>query len=619
MKKITLARKFTRRANRLFILTISIVVTMLLASYLKDTLYYSTEIGNNALKRGASTVEKLFKDYLLITEELSMKIEHDIALNHNISREDMVLLLQKELEAHKYVIGVGIVFEPNAYDGKDEQYVNKPYHDETGRFIPYVTGASCVAVVGYQTSEFYQKPKKLNSQYITNPYTYNVEGEDVMMTTIVSPIRDSENNFLGVVAFDIDIKRVDGVIDDFVTYDGAGSMAIIDSKGFYMAHTHKKNLIGKFLGEDTIEPEKRLESIVKGQPEHWFNLPLGCMGHPIHLTDNQTPWQLQTKVHAFKVFESFIYTLIVILIAIILAIIATTIRLRFFVRKMTKPLERLTVISEDISKGDLGVDINIDTNDEIGKLATAFKHMVDNLTEHMNEVKNGAENISSACRQLQGSSENLSSATNEQASVTEQISCNMQEMNATLQQTNEKGVVIKNETTDINDKMVTLREGAKEATELQIMIADKVAQIDEIAMQVRILSLNAAVEAARAGDYGKGFAVVAAEIQKLSDNTAIISKSINDLANQSKDRSLDASLIVNDIAEALTNLKRNVVDISNNTDEQAQGVAQVTNGTNHLTQGIQNVAANSEELASTVEELNNQSEILFELTKSYKF
>lgn len=617
MKKKTLGKKFTAVASTLFIIFGTLLCGSILYNYTVDAYNNNQTIGQQHLRLAQKQVENFYSKHINLTKTISTRLEYDINTNHKLERDQVIIWLKNELKQQNDAIGLGLIFEPNAYDGEDKRFVNSVFHDSTGRFIPYITANNYEAIVGYATEDYYLIPKETNKCFVTEPYKYMVDDKEIEMCTISTPIHNKANEFIGVVTCDISMQTILDYIDQLKVCDGAGSIAILNNDGQYITHT-KAELIGKNLHDDSQDAELRLQKLREGIEDNWYEHPYGAHALQLVVNPDQAYYQIQSKVHFYEVFKNLINTGIIIFILIIIASVIGVTTLQKMTNKYTRPLIDLKDIALKISAGDLTHDINIKTNDEINELAGAFKKMNANLKNSLEEILSSSENVSTACQQLQASGENMSSTTNEQASVTEEISCNMEEMNASIQQTAQQSNQIKQDTSIINSKMKDLEKGANIATRMQVEIAERVNLINEIARQIRILALNASVEAARAGEHGKGFAVVAAEVQKLSDNTSLVNSEIVEMATQSKESSIAANEIVKSISSLLNNLQENIYSVVNNTQEQASGVHQVTEASNNMNTGIQSIAASSEELTSTIEELNNQAEMLNELAKSYK-
>ena len=164
--------------------------------------------------------------------------------NHEfVTRELVNNILEEQLIAHPQLIGTYVGYEPNAFDGQDELYVNTPGHDSTGRFIPYwnrINGPiNLDPLKFYDTLDYYQGPKKSKSDVLTEPYFY----EGVFIVSYVSPImRDGE--FIGIAGVDVSLNYLDDVISDVKAFD-TGYAFMTGNTGILVSHPFKKDWIGK--------------------------------------------------------------------------------------------------------------------------------------------------------------------------------------------------------------------------------------------------------------------------------------------------------------------------------------------------------------------------------------
>lgn len=295
-------------------------------------------------------------------------------------------------------------------------------------------------------------------------------------------------------------------------------------------------------------------------------------------------------------------------------------------------------------------------------------HKISNLLKEISEnLAQSGEEVSAAAAKIKTSSEQLSQANAEQAASLEETAASIEEMNSMIKKNSEnakessrmsansqekaetgKKVVHKmisaiKEIDDSNNKIMTqIREGNKRIEEIVKVISDigeKTKVINDIVFQTKLLSFNASVEAARAGDDGKGFAVVAEEVGNLAQMSGNASKEISDmlekslhkvssivtetnesvqvLVDQGKIKVNEGSSIAKECAVVLEDIVTSIVrvaqmshDISSASMEQSQGVQEITKAVHQLDEVTQNNAATSEESATAAEQLAHQSNSL---------
>jgi len=290
-----------------------------------------------------------------------------------------------------------------------------------------------------------------------------------------------------------------------------------------------------------------------------------------------------------------------------------------------KSIQNLLVGMNKFAEGDLSASVTPETKgDDIEKLFVAFNEIVKKFNITILTLMDAVEATASASTQISSSTEEMAAGTQEQSSQTAEVAAAMEEMSRTIVETANNATISAEASRAASEKakegevkLNNSKEGMRQiVTSTQTVgkniysLANKTQQIgviaqviDDIADQTNLLALNAAIEAARAGEHGRGFAVVADEVRKLAENTTKATKEIADTIKSIQAEAKDANISMKQAGEAVNNgLHLN--------DEVGEVLTAILASIDNVTIQINQVAAASEEQSATAEQVSSNIEAI---------
>lgn len=297
------------------------------------------------------------------------------------------------------------------------------------------------------------------------------------------------------------------------------------------------------------------------------------------------------------------------------------------------PLQQLLVCVRSIGEGDLTVEIaELETSDEVGQLAVAFRQTQDDLKNIVKQIKSSADLVGHSVSELSSSSRQQAAGANQQSSaltetsstieelaaVSKQIADNAQKVAELAGQSLEGMEAIRLNTTEGADRIHTMGEKSQS-------IGEVVELIDDITKQTNLLALNASIEAARAGEAGRGFSVVATEIRKLATNVAGSTGQIREIIKEIRDATNASVLATENVSKSVANgieisklAATSASQINMATQQQKQASDQMVATIQEMVSIAHQTASGSDQIAETAAKLAETTREQKKLVEQFK-
>jgi len=413
MNSLTKKASFRKIIGFMIGVGISLIITTIIA-------YTTITTRNIAVNNAKDNVVSIAKEYALQIQnkfETALNASRTMAYTFSavgdsarpikLSREDALTITRNVLTNYKFFLGSWSYWEPNVFDQRDRDYINRLGCNDFGRMHTYftrdnsgITMQSSQSVAMNDSSEWYRIPKTTKKEWVTTPYLWPINGKMVLFTSVTAPIL-VKGQYYGVTGNDLAIDWIQSYADSINLYNKQAHISIITHNGVIAAFTGDTSRIGKHISAYDQNFKTLLHSIDQNQTLVNYADKDLIVQSPITLGNSNASWLFQIQVPKYLITRSadrMMWTQIAIgIILIILSIYL----MNLFLKKTIKPVHLTARYLERIAKGDLPDRIEEEFIGEFNSMKNSLNELIDTnwqISKSIADFASGDLNVSFAKR-----------------------------------------------------------------------------------------------------------------------------------------------------------------------------------------------------------------------------
>ena len=535
------------------------------------------------------------------------------------SREQIIELIKNALPSYPFVIGAGLVYEPNAFDGADSLYAGVTGNGFQGRFIPYIDkdingvahlDDTCYSHINEETGAWYFVTLRTGKAFISELYTTKVfERLNVPVFTLAEPITRRGQN-IGVMSVDIELERILDWIRNAKSFDGIATVSFYSPLGRLLASSRTDALDSECFDWSSLS---HAESHTLREREKIFHQVGDEVRYitPFYFDSCENPLLLCIDFNKSEAMMSVyrglsLYFWIGLLLALVLLLLVL-----FVMRRQLRPIKVLAERIESLAEGHLSTQRMgyEERQDETGLISRSYADMVQRLRGVIAGIERSARELNTSSEHINESANEIASASEMEASSTDEV---LSQCTGVLGVCKNDMSIADGAASSIvraQNQLKSLADNIHKTNRTLGEIVNREMLLAEVSAQTNILALNAAVSAARAGEQGRGFAVIASEVRSLAERSAEIVNGIQALRDTSFTVSEASLKELERLQTVMATLIDKMVGLNENshhiTDSMQQIEVAVTTLSNTANTNAQAASALSEASADIVTRVKN--------------